>query len=212
MSKKASIDWNFQKDVSENPKAVNYELKKHVHNSQVHLSSEDRASMAKVVVHVNDDKIHVSDEDRAHISTAVNHANNASVHVTPEDKARWDGRKKAWLVSSIAERDALTGMEIGDVCGVGTGDINTVIYVWKGLVWDEDSNIDAINVEWESITGKPDFDALYAAKNHTHDNMYIAHTFHVDVATGMLIMTITEGSSTSVDFKIENGYLIEIRA
>lgn len=65
---------------------------------------------------------------------------------------------KTSVVSTIAARDALTGMKTGDRAIVlDAGDTSREGFVWDGTEWLKDSDTDWANVllEWANLSGKP---------------------------------------------------------
>jgi hypothetical protein len=99
-----------------------------------------------------------SKEDAAKKGTAGGYAgldSNAKVPVSQLPSLDFN---KTSVVSTMAARDALTGMKAGDRAIVlDAGDTSREGFVWDGTEWLKDSDTDWANVllEWANLSGKP---------------------------------------------------------
>jgi hypothetical protein len=85
---------------------------------------------------------------------------------------------KTYIVSNIAARDALTGINPADrVYVLDAGDGSRQGFIWSGAVWlkESDTNWENINLKWGDITGRPNSAVLYiddaVTKRHAHSNI-----------------------------------------
>lgn len=88
-------------------------------------------------------------------------------------------KQQTYVVETIADRDNLTGLIMGEKCYITTlGDS----YIWDGIKWVTLAKADweNVNLQWVNIVGKPqsnvaDIDDA-TSKRHTHSNKSIIDT------------------------------------
>jgi len=125
--------------------------------------------------------------------TAQQHADDAVKHPAFTNKAvldtitqsminAWNGKSTSKVVTTIAARNALTGMAAGDIAyvtdatGDSTVDDGGATYIYSGSAWVKIAEWESMDVvlAWANITGKPASttanidDAV--SKKHTHTN------------------------------------------
>ncbi len=85
-------------------------------------------------------------------------------------------KQQTYVVGTIADRDNLTGLIMGEKCYItGTGDS----YIWDSTKWVTLAKADweNVNLQWSNIIGKPqsnvaDIDDAVSVR-HTHSNLFL---------------------------------------
>lgn len=93
------------------------------------------------------------------LSEYSNHAADTDIHITAAERAAWNGKTNTYFVATIAERDALTGLKVGDRVVVwNDGDSKRAVYFYAGSsTWYKDSDPDWENISlaWSALSGIP---------------------------------------------------------